>query len=49
MVNMLNPLQQVNKNIEKKNNFIREKVVILNPLWSPLVSATIEQLDVDKM
>ena len=45
---MLNQLQQVNKNIEKKN-FILEKVVILNPLWSPLVSATIEQLDVDKM
>ena len=48
MVNLLNPLQQVDKNGKIIFHF-EKKAVTLNPLWSPVVKATIEQLDVDKM
>ena len=51
MVNLRNPLQQVNKNSKKKKKRFQcgKKGVTLNALWSPVVLATIEQLDVDKM
>ena len=47
MVNLLNPLQQVNKNGFK--NLLGKKAVTLNLLWSPVVLATIEQLHVDNI